>query len=241
MGGKSWSKEDENRLVLAYQAGTPIPQIAAMFPNRTKSSVKTFASKIGVRHPDHRPWTPEEEVVLVEIWTQPRILKVGMNRLPGRTYDAVRVHAKAMGLGDKPTAQKGSRSPFFNSIIGEIKKHGPLTSLELSRLLKVSRRTVQRVLQDCHGVEFHVGDWKNETSKHLSRMWANGPGPDVPKPSPKSALDVHKDYRIRKRIKSGRTNPFAAALGLVETPKGEPGRVYIHLTDSKDDEYAEAA
>jgi hypothetical protein len=36
-------------------------------------------------------------------------------------------------------------------------------------------------------------------------------------------------------------NPFAAALGLVEAPKGNTGRVYIHLTDSKDDEYAEAA
>jgi hypothetical protein len=234
MGGKYWSKEDENRLVLAYQSGAPLAQIAAMFPGRTRSSVRTFASKVGAKHPEHQPWTPEEEAVLAEIWAQPRILKAGMSRLPGRTYDAARVHAKAMGLGEKPVAQKGSRSPFFNCIIGEIKKNGPLTSLELSRLLKVSRRTMQRVLQDCHGVEFHIGDWKNEASKHLSMMWAIGPGPDAPKPPPKSAFDAHKDYRIRKRIKGGRINPFASAAGLVAAPQGQPGRVFIHLWDDKE-------
>jgi hypothetical protein len=42
-------------------------------------------------------------------------------------------------------------------------------------------------------------------------------------------------------LRSKKVNPFAAALGLVEAPKGNTGRVYIHLTDSKDDELEMAA
>jgi hypothetical protein len=59
-------------------------------------------------------------------------------------------------------------------------------------------------------------------------------------------VQSHKDelrkarLRHRKsRVARGAFNPFAAALGLVAAPKGEPGRVYIHLTDSKHDEFVD--
>lgn len=238
MGGKAWSKEDEERLVSAYSAGLPVPEIAAMFPTRTFNSVKSHASKLGAEHPDHKPWTPEEDAILAEVWNQPRAIKIGLRRLPGRTYDAARVHAKAIGLGDKASAQKGTRSPYLNGIVKEIKANGPRTSLELSIALSACRRTIQRVLQDCRGTEFHVGEWKLESSKHPSRMWAIGPGKDAPKPVPKTASEAHRDYRLRKRIKSGRFNPFAAAAGFVAAPDGAPGRVYHHLWDDHEREAA---
>lgn len=236
MGGKAWSEEDEKRLVSAYESGMPIPKIIAMFPNRTAQSVKCYACKIGAKHPEHRPWSPEEEAILAEIWADPRVLKVGMRRLPGRTYDAARVHAKAIGLGDKEAAQKGSRSPFFNDFVSLVKKHGPLTAFELSRLVKTTVRTVHRVMADCHGAEFHIGGWKNERSKNLSIMWAIGPGPDVEKPEPKATLEVYKDYRDRKRIKAGKFDPFASIAGLVTIPQGQRGRVFQQPMTIKDEE-----
>lgn len=232
MGGKTWSKEDEQRLVTAYQSGLTAKQIAAMFPNRTTHAVITHASKIGAA--ESVAWTPEEDAILAEIWASPRSIKVGLHRLPNRTYDAARVHAIAIGLGSKAPAQKGSRSPYFNGIIKAIKDNGPLTTLEISKLLKACRRTIQRILDDCHGTDFHVGDWRKVGSNHIAAAWALGALQDAPRPAPKSANEAHKDYRQRKKIREGRYDPFAVAAGLLCAPKSTTvGRIYIHLHDDE--------
>lgn len=226
MGGKHWSEEDKERLKRAYESRMHPSEIVGLFPGRTERSVVTFASKSGFQNPDRRPWTPKEEKILREIWQQPRILKVGLARLPGRTYDAVRVHAKDIGLGDKLHAQKGTRSPYFNAISAEIRNNGPRTSNELSKILSIPRRTIQGVMKDCRGAEFHVGSWKFEGCKNLSMVWAFGPGPDAPKPAPKSSSEVCRNYDARKKIKLGKFNPFLTAAGLVVVPESKTGRVY---------------
>jgi len=46
-------------------------------------------------------WSPEEEAVLREIWAEPGLLKVQVERLPGRNANTAMKHAAAMGLGLK--------------------------------------------------------------------------------------------------------------------------------------------
>lgn len=230
MGGKAWSKEDEERLVTAYQSDMPAYQIAAMFPARTMHAVITHASKIGAS--DSVNWTPEENAILAEIWASPRTIKAGMHRLPNRTYDAARVHAEILGLGNKTPAQKGSRSPYFIKIARSIAANGPLTTLEISRILGVCRRTIQRILDDCHGTDFYIGDWKKVGSNHIAAAWMIGSLDDAPKPEPKTAREAHKDYRTRKKIKAGKYDPFAVAAGLIRPVcTVHTGRVYQQSMD----------
>lgn len=47
-------------------------------------------------------WTPAEQAILTEIWTTPCLLKVEIDRLPGRTYNTAVQHAiNELKLGPK--------------------------------------------------------------------------------------------------------------------------------------------
>lgn len=87
------------------------------------------------------------------------------------------------------------------------------------------KATIIRVIKE-HRQDLRVAKWvdsdRTDGKGKLKALWAIGPGKDAPKPREQKAA--------RKDI-----NPFASVLGLVEVPKGNPGRVFIHLTDSPEE------
>jgi hypothetical protein len=241
MGGKSWTHAEEAILKDVFESGHNIAQSVSRFPGRTYEGIKAHASRIGLEHADYRSWTPEEDAILREIWTTPRCIKVGMHRLERRSYEAAKIRAARLGLGKKTPAEKGTRSYVLSSVKAILAGGVQMSMKEIAARTGIDRKSIQGIISDNRGREFYIAGWEHVDAWHHVMKFALGVGPDAPKPAPKTQQEYWKGYRDRRRIAHGNFNPFAPAAGLVEAPKGESGRVYIHLTDSKDDEYAEAA
>jgi hypothetical protein len=151
--------------------------------------------------------------------------------LPRHSWTAIRCHAtKELGL--MRPARKGEYRPTPTwDRMKALLQAEKLTVNELVERLQVTQQRVAELI-GLHRDEIYVFDRlpPRQCGGQRTPIYAYGNQPDAPCP-----------LSIRKAKGEKNRNPFAAALGLVAAPKGEPGRVFIHLTDSKDDEYAEAA
>jgi hypothetical protein len=239
MGGKAWTHAEEVILRDVFENGHNIARSVSRFDGRTYEGIKAHAKRLKLDHADYRSWTPEEDAILREIWTTPRNIKVGMHRLERRSYEAAKIRAARLCLGKKTPAEKGTRSYVLRSVKAILAGGVHMSMKEIAAKSGMDRKSIQGVISENRGKEFYVASWGRVDAWHSVMKFALGTGPDAPKPAAKTLQEYWKGYRDRKRLKRGGFNPFAAAAGLIEAPKGEPGRVYIHLTDSKDDEYAD--
>jgi hypothetical protein len=186
-------------------------------------------------------WTPDEDTILIDIYAGNGCIKAQMHRLPGRTYIGAKNRAVRLNLDHKGPITDGSLSWIKAAIVIELEKGIPLSAASLCRIIGASRAGIKPVLKRWHRKGFRVAGWERAGEHGWLPKYALGDELDAPKPQPKSLRQACRDWRLRQRIATGQFNPFAAALGLVEAPKGEPGRVYIHLTDSPYDDLEEAA
>lgn len=196
----------------------------------------------------NRPWSDEEIEIVRTAWLGDGNFKSCLRFLDNRTYAAAQTYAtKRLKLGPRVHTDRGVPAYAWERIAAELKKC-PGTSVELVERTGLSMCAVYDELRlskpGRHG-KTHVIEWRRRPTGGVpTAVYALGRGENAVKPVPYTNAEKIKATRARKgtrktRLRSKKVNPFAAALGLVEAPKGNPGRVYIHLTDSKDDEYAD--
>ena len=197
----------------------------------------------------NRPWSDEEVAIVREAWLGDGNFKSCLRFLDDRTYAAAQTYAtKRLKLGPRTHTDRGVPAYAWERIAAEL-KGAPGTSAELVARTGLSPCAVYdqlRLSKPGKRGKTHVVDWRRrQTGGNPIAVYAIGPGENAAKPVPYSNAQKIKATKARKgarkTVSRKKINPFAAALGLVEAPKGEPGRVYIHLTDSKYDELEEAA
>lgn len=175
-------------------------------------------------------WLTTENSALTRLFREGAQLPEMRAALPRRTDSQIRRHLHHLKL-KRDTPLLVRTSWVWDAMRAAILKYGPMTASELEERTGSAHGAVLRMIERFHGNGLYVSEWK-ATCRKPAALWALGNKPDA---------DKRLVLTRQKTVRSAKVNPFAAALGLVEAPKGEPGRVYIHLTDSKDDEYAEAA
>jgi hypothetical protein len=191
-------------------------------------------------------WTPEEEEILRKAWLGEENFKRQLIQIPRHGYDAAVWHARVvMGLGPRAHSDRGALAYAWDLIKAELEK-APGTVAELVSRAELSQTVIDRKLRLADpgpDGRAHVIGWrKGSRGGPPAAIYAIGPGENVPRPSAQTLAEKGKLFKVRRRIRktgAAMKNPFAAALGLVEAPKGNTGRVYIHLTDSKHDEFAD--
>lgn len=221
-----WTKEEDALLRKVLSEGKQIKDVALLYPGRTLESVKAHVRGKGIAYPCNRQWSAEEDAILRDIWTAPRSIKNGLYRLPDRSYHAAKIRAKRLNLGYKPPSERGSQSWVLRAIIAVLGNDVQMTAQQIAIATGADRGSIQLHLARLRGVQFRIGGWERVNSSHLSMRWALGPGEDAPKPSRKPALESHKAFRERMRIKKGRLNPFTTAAGFVSAPQSQRGRIY---------------
>lgn len=196
----------------------------------------------------NRPWSPGEIEIVRAAWLGEGNFKSCLRLLDNRTYAAASTYAKRrLNLGPRPHSDRGVPAYAWDMVMAELKK-SPSTSPELIEKTGLSEAAVckqLRLSKPGKRGKTHIVDWRRRsTGGSPVAIYAIGPGENAPMPAPYTNAEKIKATRLRRGTRktcmnSKRINPFASAAGLVEAPRGEPGRVYIHLTDSKDDEFAE--
>lgn len=171
-------------------------------------------------------WLTTENAALKRLFLGGAQLPEMREALPTRTDSQIRRHLHHLKL-KRDTPLLIRTSWVWEAMRAAIIKHGPMTAAQLEEITGSAHGAVIRQIQRFHGDGLYVSAWR-ATSRKPVALWSLGSKPDADK----------RNVLTRQRVaRSFKVNPFAAALGLVEAPKGEAGRVYIHLTDSKEDEY----
>lgn len=179
----------------------------------------------------HNAFTNREVSFIRANWPTRMPMDEILANLSRHTENSITSYAnKVLGL-KRPTSRcaLGSprKQPAWESLCALLEAR-PMTQAEISAHFGFSRTRASELLR-AHPGEAYIERWSNESGS-FEAYWALGSSPHAPIPK-----------GVPFGWKASRPNPFAAALGLVEAPKGNTGRVFIHLTDSKDDEFAEAA
>lgn len=181
-------------------------------------------------------WSPEEDAILTEIYSNQQPAKHQMHRLPGRTYPAAKIRARRLGLEFKAPPNDGSLSWIKAAILKELERGIPMSDATLSVRIGASRAGMKPVIRRAHGVELKIADWERAGPHSWRPMWTLGNGPDAPKPLKKSAAQACRDCREKKRREAGRYDPFASLFGAMPTIINSAGRVYkqdmkVHVRD----------
>ena len=187
-----------------------------------------------------KTWSEEElrNVKLVRDSGKP--LKTQMHHFPGRSQFGVEHQMRKLAK-EEGRRKLDTVSWVWGAAYQMLTKRPGLTAQDIASDVGCSYRHATRVLYDNHASEekcVYISGWEKHGVNQIPQ-WTIGDEPDAPKLPLQTHVEYRRKERLRrqqKRIKCGRINPFAAALGLVEAPKGEPGRVYRHLTDEKCDE-----
>ncbi|MFL9904663.1 hypothetical protein PQR71_42160 [Paraburkholderia fungorum] len=190
-----------------------------------------------------KTWTDEQNELLRKLWPTGESLKPHLGSFGNRRYTTIISHAhKILGLGPRPKSDRGLPGYAWDMIRAELTRL-PGSAPDLIRRTGLTSAPVCKYLSEAnpgHNGEIHIIAWRKRltTGGAPVAVYAIGPGENAPKPAPYTTAEKWK----MKRARCGASkNPFAVVTGMVNAPALTPGRVYIHLTDSKDDEYAEAA
>jgi hypothetical protein len=242
MGGKLWKLNEDRALRHLWRTDVSSDELCAAIPGRSSDAIRTRAQSIGLGA-RFIQWSDAEDLILREIWSGKGSLKSHLHRLPGRTWRGALHRAQSIGLRGRSPKQFVSNYSWVEAeVMKVLSKAVPLTAREIAAACSASYERITQVLTMHAETKWHAVDWRHTSvsgTGNWSAVWLIGEGANAPKPALKTKSETSRAYRAKKAIAKGRLNPFAAALGLVEAPKGNTGRVYIHLTDSKDDEYAD--
>jgi hypothetical protein len=162
-------------------------------------------------------WTPEEDERVRRAWAAPKTYKDQMGMFPGRTWEAVRAHAKELGLGPKPQRSIRGESPATSVVIDLMcATNRPMTVGQIVSATRVADRTVREILKKGHGTTFHVANYvRFGKSRIWQAKWSFGEGDDAAKPKPLSSSEARRNWRARQRQKVNVGNPFAVAMNQV--------------------------
>lgn len=190
-----------------------------------------------------KTWTDEQNELLRRLWPTGESLKPYLSQFGDRPYTTVISHAhKVLKLGVRPKSARGVPGYAWSMIKAELEKF-PGSGPDLIRRTGLTPAPVCARLRKANPGpqgEIHIMTWRKRfgSGGEPVAVYAIGPGENALKPVP---FTTAEKWQMKLRKRSAKRDPFAAAAGLVSAPQAMTGRVYIHLTDSKDDEYAEAA
>jgi hypothetical protein len=172
-------------------------------------------------------WKNWEDRILRDDWAAGIDASLIAAKLHDRSTDAVSRRAGHLGL-ERPSWYRPNRPHGNWDLIEAVLRESevPLEAPEIAELVDLKNSVVYRQLQLRRGKLVRVADWRITTRKPAAK-WALGSAPDMPS--------------LARGKKKAQPNPFAALLGVSIVPTAPKGRVFIHLTDSKEDEMEIAA
>jgi hypothetical protein len=213
-------------------------ELRALFPKRSSDAIKSHAFGIGLGA-RFIPWSEAEDSILREIWSGHGSLKSHLHRLPGRNWRGALHRARLIGLGSRSPKQFVSDYSWVEAEIMKVLSQAvPLTAREIAASCSASYVRVTQILSRHAESKWHAVDWRHTSASgtgNWSAVWAIGAGANAPRPPLKTKSETSRDYRAKKAIAKGRINPFAALIQPIGEIKGQPGRVFIHLTDSPEE------
>lgn len=238
MGGRLWTTAEERTLRDVWHSQTSTDELCSMFPGRSADAIRSHAFGIGLGA-RFIPWSEAEDSILREIWSGHGSLKSHLHRLPGRNWRGALHRARLIGLGGRSPKQFVSDYSWVEVEITKVlSRTVPLTAREIAASCSASYTRVTQVLSRHAESKWHAVDWRHTSvsgTGNWSAVWAIGAGANVPKPPLKTKSESARDYRAKKAIARGRINPFEMLMQPIREIKGQPGRVYIHLTDSPEE------
>jgi hypothetical protein len=243
---KHWTQGEDDVIRGFWPLPGSIRKHAHLLPGRSVQAIEKRAQKISLG--PRIIWTAEQDARLREIWKTGGRIKSHMSEFPGHSLAAINTRAHDLNLGRRGKHGFNEDAPSWRLVEHNLKASDS-TCYWLADKAGLHQSTIYAYLSAKHKAgAIHIVDWDRATpSAKAMPVYRFGPGVDAPR-TKMSGAEKEKKYRqanLHRRVIAGETvrtiNPFAAAAGLVSAPSGVKGRVVIHLTDSKDDEYAEAA
>lgn len=243
---KKWTPAEDDVIRSFWRDPGAIRKHAHKLPGRSVQAIEKRAQKI--RLGARIIWTKEQDARLREVWKTGGRIKSHMSEFPGHSIAAINTRAHDLGLGRRGRHGFNEDAPSWK-LAEQTLKATDCSCYRLALKTGLHQSTVYAYLAAKHPAgAIHIVDWERaKPGAKAMPVYRFGPSVDVPRKKLTGA-DKEKKYRqadLHKRVLAGETvrtiNPFAAAAGLVAVPKGIKGRMVIHLTDSKDDDFAEAA
>jgi hypothetical protein len=184
-------------------------------------------------------FTPEQSALVKRVWLAGGSIKPYLGEMGDKPYTTVVSHAlKTLGLGPRPKSDRGQKE-YAWSLIEAALRSSPGTVPEIAQRTRLVFGTINKRLNLANAGptgKVHVVEWeKRSNGGRPVPTYAWGPGENAPMPAPLTTAE--KNQRAKRRKKAA-NNPFASAAGLIAAPKGEPGRVYLHLWDDHEREAA---
>lgn len=194
---------------------------------------------------DYRYWSTEEIRTLLAIRCSGKAIKTQIHLLPGRSVNSA--HHMLRKLPKQNVARPACFSWVWSAACALIDESPGLTVHQISERLGCSYRHAFDVFKENHESEnrcVYISGWEKHGVNQVPK-WSMGDQPDAPRLPLKTREEKLLTARLRyqkRRINSGRYNPFTAAAGLASIPEGQRGRVFQQSMKLSDfDEELEAA
>lgn len=131
-------------------------------------------------------WTDEEIRILRREWKSGRPVKDWASKIPNRTVLAIKARAVELKLGPRKITRIG-RSVAWALMQKVLADGTPRSTLQMSKEINVSRRSLDHCTRQMHGKGLRVGDWGEQGLDGVRpRLWALGFAPDKPRPQKES-------------------------------------------------------
>lgn len=218
MGAKGWSDEEKATLRKICESGDTLLSQMHRLPGRTYDAAKAIASrKLGVSSSGVVAWTDAEREILKEIWSSEVPIKIGLRRLPGRSYDSARGMAAHMELPDKVRAPKGCAGSWLtNAIDRELELRSPQSAQQLAERIGANKGSIRKILNAHRRSKYRISEWtRRSVFGNPIGMWELDSERDTRRPKPMGKAEYNRRHRIRQQMKVGQTNPFAVAMSQV--------------------------
>jgi hypothetical protein len=184
-------------------------------------------------------YTEEEMANIRMVHASGRSYKSMAHLWPTRKPIDVARQATNMGLGPRPVPISRSGSFVLPALLEAVRKH-PGKAYDIAEKLRINKEYAGRLLRIQSVAKpqtVHIQDWvRSRPGGIWVEYWVAGPGANAEKPQPTPRY-LRKRAK-RAEVRAAKANPFRMIFEPVCVPKSQPGRIYIHLTDSKEMEEA---
>lgn len=164
-----------------------------------------------------KAWTEAEDNLLREIWAQPGALKWSIDKFPGRTINAIRFRGhRELGLPHRAKLRATTYSWVQEVVDAEFAKGFVGTVDQMAEITPASHQRIRQTIANGHGTKYYIKDWKRRTNGcDFTPVWAAGTEPDMPKPAPKSGAEISRKFRLNKKRRQGKFDPFSVLVNQV--------------------------
>lgn len=221
MGGRAWSPEEDQIVRDFHVSEKPVDECVPLLPGRTSDSIQWRMKrlKLGLRKNAARPWAPEEDAIVREIWMTKGSIKSFAHRLPARSPRSIADRGAALGLGKRAASLRISTYSWVeeevNRVLGEFAN---LTVQQITARSPASLKRINQILAAGHGSKYYISGWHQPRVTNgggLAARWTIGAKKDAPKPAPKPHAEHSRNYRARKRGGKVPVTPFATIIQQV--------------------------